>query len=93
MLHVSLYLTLILSLTQRLQVLYGKLPYWWTSSVLQVVAAKFFNKEPIDDTIEIPAHYLDFMRRCWLTDSERRPSVEDVLDFLEEAMSVGPAST
>jgi len=91
MLHVSLYLTLILSLTTPAGT-YRKLPYWWTSNVLQVIAAKFSNKEPINDTIEIPAHYLDFMRRCWSIDNERRPSMEDVLDFLEEVMSIGAAS-
>jgi serine/threonine protein kinase len=87
MLHVSLLFTSILSLTQRLQVLYGKLPYWWIKTALQVVKLKFDNQEPIVDPTDIEAHYLEFMRRCWSTSSESRPSVEEVLDFLEEAIS------
>lgn len=72
-------------------VLYGKLPYWWIKTALQVVASKYRHQEPvtqsINDIVQIPAHHLDFMRRCWSIKSETRPSVEEVLDFLEGAIS------
>ncbi|KAG2355120.1 kinase-like domain-containing protein [Suillus spraguei] len=72
-------------------VLYGKLPYWWIKTALQVVASKYRHQEPvtqsINNIVQIPAHYLDFMRRCWSIKSEIRPSVEEVLDFLEGAIS------
>ncbi|KAG1730481.1 kinase-like domain-containing protein [Suillus lakei] len=76
-----------------LQVLYGKPPYWWIKTALQVMASKFNYQEPINTTVQIQAYHLNFMRRCWSTDSENRPSVEEVLDFLEEAISNGPLST
>ncbi|OAX34309.1 kinase-like protein [Rhizopogon vinicolor AM-OR11-026] len=76
-----------------LQVLYGKLPYWWIKTALQVVTLKFTNQEPINDTLEIQAHHLNFMRWCWSMKSESRPSVEEVLDFLEGAISNEATST
>jgi serine/threonine protein kinase len=72
-----------------LQVLYGKPPYWWIKTALQVMPFKFKYQEPINDTIQIQAHHLDFMRRCWSIESENRPAVEEVLDFLEKAISIG----
>jgi hypothetical protein len=79
-------------LTRYLQVLYGKPPYWWIKTALQVMAFKFKYQEPINDTIQIQAHHLDFMRRCWSIESENRPAVEEVLDFLEKAISIGVLS-
>ncbi|KAG1726608.1 kinase-like domain-containing protein, partial [Suillus lakei] len=74
-----------------LHVLYGKLPYWWIKTALQVVASKFKHQEPvaqsINNIVQIPAHHLDFMRRCWSIKSDDRPSVEEALDFLEGAIS------
>ncbi|KAJ8580609.1 kinase-like protein [Rhizopogon salebrosus TDB-379] len=67
-----------------LQVLYGKQPYWWLRSPIHVVSAKFRGVEPIRTSIKIEPNHLDFMRRCWLTDSTARPSVNDVLAFLQE---------
>lgn len=72
-----------------LQVLYGKPPYWWIKTALQVMALKFKYQEPINNTMHIQAYYLDFMRRCWSVEREKRPSVEEVLDFLEKAISIG----
>jgi serine/threonine protein kinase len=72
-----------------LQVLYGKPPYWWIKTALQVMAFKFRYQEPINNTIQIQAHHLDCMRRCWSIESENRPAVEEVLDFLEKAISSG----
>lgn len=72
-----------------LQVLYGKPPYWWIKTALQVMASKFKYQEPINNTMQIRAYYLDFMRRCWSVECEKRPSVEEVLDFLEKAISIG----
>jgi len=79
-------------LTRYLQVLYGKPPYWWIKTALQVMAFKFKYQEPINDTMQIQSHYLDFMRRCWSIESENRPAVEEVLDFLEKAISIGVLS-
>jgi hypothetical protein len=76
-----------------MQVLYGKLPYWWINTALQVVTLKFTNQEPINNTVEIQANHLDFLRRCWSTESESRPSVGEVLDFLEEAVFNGATPT
>ncbi|KAG2106086.1 kinase-like domain-containing protein [Suillus cothurnatus] len=70
-----------------LQVLYGKMPYWWIKTPLQVVALKFANKEPINTTLQIQAHDLGFMRRCWSIKSENRPSVDEVLESLGEGIS------
>ncbi|KAG2134894.1 kinase-like domain-containing protein [Suillus bovinus] len=65
-----------------LQVLYGKLPYWWIKTALQVIACKFKYQEPINNTLQIQAHHLAYMRRCWLIDPESRPSVEETLEFI-----------
>ncbi|KAG1853469.1 kinase-like domain-containing protein [Suillus subalutaceus] len=75
-----------------LQVLYGKPPYWWIKTALQVMALKFNYQEPINNTMQIQACHLDFMRRCWSIESENRPAVEEVLDFLEKAISIGASS-
>jgi len=78
-----------------LEVLYGKLPYWWIKQANSVIASKCKGQEPIkDNTIQIQAHHLDFMRRCWSVKSETRPSVDEVLGFLAEgAISNGVSST
>ncbi|KAJ8588957.1 kinase-like protein [Rhizopogon salebrosus TDB-379] len=67
-----------------LQVLYGKLPYWWINTALQVVTSKFTNQEPINNTVEIQANYLNFLRRCWSTESESRPSVGEGIHKLND---------
>jgi hypothetical protein len=78
---------LILSPDAALQVLYRKLPYWWIKTALQVVKLKSDHQEPIINPTDIQIHHLNFMRRCWSINSESRPSVEEVLDFFEEAIS------
>ncbi|KAG1884569.1 kinase-like domain-containing protein [Suillus subluteus] len=70
-----------------LQVLYGKQPYWWLKSAIHVISAKFKHVEPIDSSIDIQPNHLDFMRRCWSTAKEVRPSVEEVINHLQEALS------
>ncbi|KAG2041340.1 kinase-like domain-containing protein [Suillus americanus] len=70
-----------------LQVLYGKQPYWWLKSAIHVIAARFKHIEPIDSSIEIQPDHLDFMQRCWSTENEVRPSVEEVINYLQEALS------
>lgn len=70
-----------------LQVLYGKQPYWWLKSAIHVISARFKQAEPINSSIEIQPNHLDFMRRCWSTASEVRPSVEEVISYLQEALS------
>ncbi|KAG2070505.1 kinase-like protein [Suillus decipiens] len=70
-----------------LQVLYGKRPYWWLKSPIHVVSAKFKHTEPINSSIEIQPNHLNFMRRCWSTVNEDRPSVEEVINYLQEALS------
>ncbi|KAJ8588956.1 hypothetical protein M405DRAFT_818854 [Rhizopogon salebrosus TDB-379] len=39
--------------------------------------------EPINSSIQILPNHLEFMRRCWSAKSTARPSVEDVLTFLQ----------
>ncbi|KAG2140922.1 kinase-like domain-containing protein [Suillus bovinus] len=70
-----------------LQVLYGKQPYWWLKSAIHVISVKFKRTEPIDSSIGIRPDHLNFMRRCWSTESKLRPSVEEVINYLQEAMS------
>ncbi|KAG1805814.1 kinase-like domain-containing protein [Suillus subaureus] len=70
-----------------LQVLYGKQPYWWLKSATHVISAKFKHAEPIDSSIKIQPNHLNFMRRCWSKEKEGRPSVEEVIDYLQEALS------
>ncbi|KAG2140927.1 kinase-like domain-containing protein [Suillus bovinus] len=70
-----------------LQVLYGKQPYWWLKSAIHVTSAKFKGTEPIDSSIDIQSDHLNFMRRCWSTESKLRPSVEEVINYLQEEMS------
>ncbi|KAG2053224.1 kinase-like protein [Suillus hirtellus] len=70
-----------------LQVLYGKQPYWWLKSAIHVISAKFKRTDPIDSSVKIQPNHLNFMRRCWSTKSELRPSVEEVINYLEEALS------
>ncbi|KAJ8588642.1 kinase-like protein [Rhizopogon salebrosus TDB-379] len=67
-----------------LQVLYGKQPYWWLRRPIQVVSAKYRGVEPIKSSIQFWPNQLDFMRRCWSAESTVRPSVDDVLAFLQE---------
>jgi hypothetical protein len=67
-----------------LQVLYGKQPYWWLRRPIQVVSAKYRGVEPINSSIQFWPNQLDFMRRCWSVESTVRPSVNDVLAFLQE---------
>ncbi|KAG1895741.1 kinase-like domain-containing protein [Suillus fuscotomentosus] len=69
-----------------LQVLYGKKPYWWLKSAMHVTSAKLKRTEPVDSSIEIQRNHLKFMRRCWSTESELRPSVEEVINYLQEAL-------
>jgi serine/threonine protein kinase len=69
-----------------LQVLYGKQPYWWLTSAIHVMSARFKHIEPINSSIEIQPNHLNFMRRCWSTAKEDRPSVEQVIHYLEEAL-------
>jgi serine/threonine protein kinase len=80
MLQVRLLFVSFMTLKWRLQVLYGKIPYWWSKTPLQVVALKFANKDPINTTLQIQAHHLDFMRRCWSIRSENRPLVDEVVN-------------
>ncbi|KAG2054030.1 kinase-like protein, partial [Suillus hirtellus] len=68
------------------QVLYGKKPYWWLNSAMHVTSAKLKRTEPIDSSIEIQPNHLNFMRRCWSTESEFRPSVEEVINYLQEVL-------
>jgi hypothetical protein len=55
---------------------------------MHVVHAKYKGMEPMEPSIQIEPNHLDFMRRCWSADSTARPSMEDVLKFLqvEEAL-------
>lgn len=69
------------------QVLYGKQPYWWLKSPILIISARFKHIEPINSSIEIQPNHLDFMQRCWSTESEVRPSVEEVIIYLQEALS------
>lgn len=89
MLQVSVSFTFVYDAETVTQVLYGKPPYWWIKTALQVMALKFRYQEPINNTMHIQAYYLDFMRRCWSVECEKRPSVEEVLVFLEKAISSG----
>ncbi|KAG1815242.1 kinase-like domain-containing protein [Suillus subaureus] len=70
-----------------LQVLYGKQPYCWLKTAIHIISAKFGHIEPIDSSIGIQPNHLDFMRRCWSTAKEGRPSVEEVINYLQEALS------
>ncbi|KAG1728740.1 kinase-like domain-containing protein [Suillus paluster] len=70
-----------------LEVLYGKQPYWWLKTAIHVVSARFKDIEPIDSSVNIQLNHLDFMRRCWSIKSEIRPSMEEVLIYLQEALS------
>jgi hypothetical protein len=67
-----------------LQVLYGKQPYWWLRSLIHVVSAKYQGVEPVNSSIQIRLNHLDFMWRCWSTESIDRPSLDDVLVFLQK---------
>lgn len=69
------------------QVLYGKQPYWWLKSPIHVISARFKHTEPINSSTEIQPDHLEFMRRCWSKESEARPSVEEVIKYLQEAQS------
>lgn len=70
-----------------LQVLYGKQPYWWLKSPIHVMSAKLKRAEPINDSIQIQSNHLTFMRRCRSTVKEVRPSAEEVIVYLQEALS------
>jgi hypothetical protein len=50
---------------------------------MHVVSAKYKDVQPIRSTIQIRPNHLEFMRRCWSAESTARPSVEDVLTFLQ----------
>ncbi|KAG2062404.1 kinase-like protein [Suillus hirtellus] len=70
-----------------LQVSYGKAPYWWIKNSMQVIASKYKGHEPIrQDIMQLQAHDLDFMRRCWSIKRNDRPLVGQALDFVERAI-------
>ncbi|KAG1888633.1 kinase-like domain-containing protein [Suillus subluteus] len=52
-------------------------------TALQVMATKFNYQEPINNTMQIQAHHLTYMRRCWSIEPESRPSVEEALVFID----------
>ncbi|KAG2053812.1 hypothetical protein BDR06DRAFT_444888 [Suillus hirtellus] len=64
-----------------LEVFYGKQPYWWLNSFTHVISAKFNRIDPINDTLQIQAHHLTYMRRCWSRGP--RPSAEETLAFID----------
>ncbi|KAG2134522.1 kinase-like domain-containing protein [Suillus clintonianus] len=70
-----------------LLVLYGKQPYWWLKTVTHLVSARFKHLEPIDSSIKIQPSHLNFMQRCWSTKSEDRPSVEEVISYLQALLN------
>jgi len=70
-----------------LQVLYEKEPYWWLKNALHVITAKFKNTKPINSSIHIESNHLDFMQQCWSDEITSRPSVDDVLAFIDSLLS------
>jgi len=68
-----------------LQILTGKVPYYGTKRLEQVVYLKYLGREPIDaQTPKIPDPYVVFMRRCWSREPEKRPTMESVVGFIRE---------
>ena len=94
MLQVLPLIGLLILIDATLQVLYGKVPYWWIKSSEHVFSAKFQKKEPIlvDSHLQIRQNHLDFMRQCWSDEREARPSVDDILSYLDGHSFEAPRS-
>ncbi|KAG1789537.1 kinase-like domain-containing protein [Suillus plorans] len=66
-----------------LQILVGKLPYWWIRNC-HVVIAKSGNQLPMQDDPEVPKLeecYKEFLQRCWAPAQSRASSTE-VAEFV-----------
>ncbi|KAH0833918.1 hypothetical protein J3R83DRAFT_11103 [Lanmaoa asiatica] len=68
-----------------LQVLTGEVPYCGTKRSEQVVYLKYLGRKPIDaQTPKVGDRYAAFMHRCWSQEPEKRPTMETVVDFIQE---------
>jgi serine/threonine protein kinase len=68
-----------------LQVLEGKVPYYYIqqqAAIINCISRGRTPKRP--PTAVVNDNDWNFMQTCWLGDMERRPSDEDILEFLEE---------
>ncbi|KAF8438441.1 kinase-like domain-containing protein [Boletus edulis BED1] len=71
-----------------LQVLTGSVPYCATKRPEQVVYLKYLGREPIDaQTPEVADRYVALMRWCWSPEPDKRPSMETIVDFIEEEIN------
>lgn len=72
-----------------LQILVGKLPYWWIRNA-RVVLAKYDNQLPMRDDPDVPKIeecYKEFLKRCWAPSHSRASSAE-VAEFVTAQLRV-----
>ncbi|KAG2033157.1 hypothetical protein BDR03DRAFT_701144 [Suillus americanus] len=67
-----------------LQVLEGKVPYHYIRKHVTIISCIVHGIRPKrpPTPVVIDSDW-DFIQRCWVEDMERRPSDEDVLEFVE----------
>lgn len=72
-----------------IQVLFGKIPYWWIRDASEVLPERVKGVQPfhIKQTNEM---YLTFGQQCLSVESEARPAIEDVFCFFL-VQSIGAA--
>ncbi|KAG2143532.1 kinase-like domain-containing protein, partial [Suillus bovinus] len=76
-----------------LHVFSGILPFWWLQNAPQVFNAQFNHVEPYrpKPSATVSQQHLDFMRRCWSTKPELRPSTVDAASFVEDELTRVPS--
>lgn len=68
-----------------LQVLEGKVPYYYIQKQAAIINCISRGKTPKrPPTAVVNDNDWNFMQTCWLEDMKRRPSDEDILEFVEE---------
>ncbi|KAF8835296.1 kinase-like protein [Paxillus ammoniavirescens] len=66
-------------------VLFGEEPYASTPSAPAVMRAKINDVAPYPLDSKIGSIYDKFMRRCWMSDQNARPSIDEVLQFVKRS--------
>ncbi|KAG1719937.1 kinase-like domain-containing protein [Suillus lakei] len=72
-----------------LQLLSGKLPFWWLKHVQHVHNAQSRRIEPyrVESGVSVGHRHMDFMRKCWSAKPEARPSAGDAASFVENELA------
>jgi serine/threonine protein kinase len=72
-----------------LQVFSGRPPFWWLTNVQHIFIAQLKRVEPyrLEPSVTVSQQQLDFIRKCWSTKPEDRPSTGDAASFVEDELT------